>query len=65
MKKNDFLKDLHIGSIIKKIALQQQVTSGQLAEVILCYQKNIGNCAFLSAIRIGEHIQEIATMKMQ
>jgi transcriptional regulator with XRE-family HTH domain len=41
MKKNDdFLKDLHIGSIIKEIALQKGISSKKIVAVIRRYQQN-------------------------
>ena len=40
MKKDDFLKDLHIGKIIKKIASQKGVPPQDLATVINRYQQN-------------------------
>ena len=40
MKNNDFLKNLHIGKIIKEIAIQKGVSSKKIAELILRYQQN-------------------------
>jgi transcriptional regulator with XRE-family HTH domain len=40
MKNDDFLKDCHIGKIIKEIALQRGVSSKKLAEKICRYQQN-------------------------
>ena len=40
MKHNDFLKDFHIGQIIKEIAIQKNVSSKKLAAVIRKYQQN-------------------------
>jgi len=40
MKNNDFLQDLHIGKIIKEIAVQKRVSSKELAAIIKLYQNN-------------------------
>jgi hypothetical protein len=40
MKNKEFLKDLHIGKIIKEIALQQNISSKEIANVINRYQQN-------------------------
>jgi predicted XRE-type DNA-binding protein len=42
MKKNANLDDLHIGSMIKEIALQKHVPAKELAALILRYEKNAG-----------------------
>jgi len=40
MKNNDFLKELHIGKIIKDIACHKGISSKKIAEVICRYQQN-------------------------
>jgi hypothetical protein len=42
MKNKANPQKLHIGSMIKEIALQKDVSPKELADVILCYQKNPG-----------------------
>ena len=40
MKKDDYLEDLHVGSIIKKIAQQRHVSAKILADAIRLYQED-------------------------
>ena len=40
MKDNDFLKGLHIGSMIRKIAFQKNISAQKLAETIGRYENN-------------------------
>jgi len=47
MKKEDSLKDLHIGKIIKDIAHQRQISAKIIAENINLYQKNNANKIYL------------------
>ena len=47
MKKEDYLKNLHIGSMIKEIARQRGVSAKTLADLILRYQQNTGKLYLL------------------
>jgi len=47
MKKEDYLKDLHIGSMIKEIARQRGVSVKTLSDLILRYQQNTGKLYLL------------------
>jgi transcriptional regulator with XRE-family HTH domain len=40
MKNNDYLKELHIGKMIKEVALHKHISSRILADSILLYQQN-------------------------
>ena len=53
--KNDYLKDLHIGRIIKEIASQKQISTKDLAEAMNRYtSKNAGKIYNLQDMYIDD-----------
>jgi len=57
MKHDDFLRDLHIGEIIKEIAQQNGVSSKQIAEAICRYQQNADKIFRLEDMDIGDIVR--------
>ena len=63
MRNNYFLKDLHIGRIIKEIALQQGISSRKLAQAIHRYQENADKIYKLEDMDIGDVIRISHTLE--
>jgi transcriptional regulator with XRE-family HTH domain len=57
MKENDFLKDLQIGEIIKEIAIQKNISSKQIADIIRCYQKNADKIFHLNDMNVEDIVK--------
>ena len=57
MKDNDFLKDLHIGNIIKEIALQKAITSKKIAEMINRYHNNADKLFHLDDMNVEDVVR--------
>jgi hypothetical protein len=57
MENNIFLKDLHIGRIIKETANRIQVSSSKIAETILRYQKNANKIYGLEDMHVDDIVQ--------
>ena len=54
---HDFLKDLHIGKIIKEIAIQKGVSSKQIAEIIYHYQNNADKIFHLNDMNVEDVVR--------
>jgi transcriptional regulator with XRE-family HTH domain len=57
MKHNGFLKDLHIGKIIKEIALQKGVSSKKIANVICRYRHNADKIYYLDDMDVEDVVR--------
>lgn len=57
MKNNDPFKDLHIGSVIKEIAIQKGIPSKKIAEALSRYQQNADKIFRLKDIDIEDAVR--------
>lgn len=57
MKKNEFLSDLHIGGLIKEIAVQKHFSSVKIAETICRYKNNSAKIYKLEDMDINDLVK--------